>query len=301
MARERTAFFAAGRRSDRQGGEGFTLIELLLALAIFALVMGMAGGAFWSVTKAWNRGESVLGQLHRGEYAMEQLVAALRGAAWFPSKPEAYGFWLEDGGGTGESAENKVSFVTAGSAFLPPDSLLRDGLHRLEVTAEGSGKNRGLTVRAWAHVTEEAEKRDKQEWQVLKGVKGFACEWYDFEDESWSQDWEETNSLPKLVRVTLTMQADGELKESLKLQRLVVLEVAPELPGRERKGARRVGEEKSGTGNRNREEGGSSSGNSGSGSGGSGKGGSGQTKISASQGSGGELVIMGGGKRSGGK
>ncbi len=262
MARGRTDLGTAGRRQGRQGVEGFTLIELLLALVIFAMVMGMAGGAFWSVTKAWNRGEAVLGQLHRGEYAMEQLVAALRGAAWFPSKPEAYGFWLEDGGGAGENAENKVSFVTGGSAFLPPDSLLRDGLHRLEVTAEGSGKNRGLTVRAWAHVAEEVEERDKQEWQVLKGVKGFACEWYDFEDESWSQDWEETNSLPKLVRVTLTMQPDGELKESLKLQRLVVLEVAPELPGRERTGARRVGEEREGNG---KTSGGGSSGRSGDG------------------------------------
>lgn len=282
MGKAGTVFFAAGRRPGRQEGRGgFTLIELLLALVIFAMVMGMAGGAFWSVTKAWNRGEAVLGQLHRGEYAMEQLVAALRGAAWFPSKPEAYGFWLEDGGGTGESAENKVSFVTAGSAFLPPDSLLRDGLHRLEVTAEGSGKNRGLTVRAWAHVTDEVEERDKQEWQVLKGVKGFACEWYDFEDESWSQDWEETNSLPKLVRVTLTMQPDGELKESLKLQRLVVLEVAPELPGRERKGGRRVGEEREGS------EGSSSTGNSGnSGSGGNSGGDSGSRIFVAPKGGG---------------
>ena len=63
--------------------------------------------------------------------------------------------------------------------------------------------------------------------------QGFACEWYDFEDEDWSQDWEETNSLPKLVRVTLTMQKREDFDEELELQRLVVLEVAPELPGRE--------------------------------------------------------------------
>lgn len=223
-------------RSSRPpaGQPGFTLIELLVALAIFAMVMAMAGGAFWSVTKAWNRGESLLGQLHRGEFAMDQLVAALRGAAWFPSRPEAYGFWLDDAGGTDDSAGNTISFVTAGSAFLPPDSLLRDGLHRLEVTADGSGKSRGLVVRAWAHVNEEIEEADKQEWKILEHVKGFSCEWYDFKEEDWSQDWEETNSLPKLVRVSLTMQPEGELRESIQLQRLVVLEVAPVVPGRER-------------------------------------------------------------------
>lgn len=229
------------RAPSGRGRGGFTLIELLLALAIFAMVMAMAGGAFWSVMKAWNRGEAVLGQLHRGEYAMEQIVSALRGAAWFPSKPESYGFWLDDAGGDGESAENVVSFVTAGSAFLPPDSLLRDGLHRMELTVDGSGASRALVVRAWAHVVDDLDDADKQEWRVLEGVKGFACEYYDFEDEDWSQDWETTNTLPKLVRVTLTMAPQGEMRDSLKLQRLVALEVAPEVPGRERRAMSRRG------------------------------------------------------------
>jgi hypothetical protein len=60
-----------------------------------------------------------------------------------------------------------------------------------------------------------------------------SCEWYDFEDERWSQDWEETNSLPKLVRVTLTMRKRKDFDENLELQRLVELEVAPDLPSRE--------------------------------------------------------------------
>ena len=44
---------------------------------------------------------------------------------------------------------------------------------------------------------------------------------------------EETNSLPKLVRVTLKMEKRKNFDEELELQRLVELEVAPELPGRE--------------------------------------------------------------------
>jgi prepilin-type N-terminal cleavage/methylation domain-containing protein len=113
---------------------GFTLIELLVALVIFSLAMALAGGTFWSVMKAWTRGGEMLEQLHYGEFAMEQLVTALRGAAWFPSKPEAFGFWLDDSGGTGRTAANKISWVTSGTAFLPPDSPFQHGLHRLSVT-----------------------------------------------------------------------------------------------------------------------------------------------------------------------
>jgi len=72
------------RRALRNPRVGFTLIEMLVALAIFSLAAAMAAAAFWSVTKAWNRGGEMLEQLHYGDFTMEQLVTAMRGAAWFP-------------------------------------------------------------------------------------------------------------------------------------------------------------------------------------------------------------------------
>jgi prepilin-type N-terminal cleavage/methylation domain-containing protein len=203
---------------------GFTLIELLVALAIFSLVAAMAAGTFWSVLKAWNRGGELLEQLHYGEFAMEQLVTAMRGAAWFPSKPSAFGFWLES---------DKASWVTSGTAFLPPDSPYQNGLHRISVTADAVGGERGLVVRAWPHLSEDMDENDAEPWLVCPGVDQFKCEWYDFETDAWSTDWEETNSLPKLVRFTLKMEKRKNFDEELELQRLVELEVAPDLPGRE--------------------------------------------------------------------
>ena len=213
-------------RARRNRRIGFTLIELLVALAIFSLAAAMAAGAFWSVTKAWSRGGEMLEQLHYGEFAMEQLVTALRSAAWFPSKPSAFGFRLE-----GDTA----SWVTSGTAFLPPDSPLVNGLHRISVSADSVGGERGLVVRAWPHLSEEMDENDAEPWLVAPGVEEFDCEWYDFDSDSWSRDWEETNSLPKLVRVTLKMKKRAEFDEELELQRLVELEVAPDLPGRERR------------------------------------------------------------------
>jgi prepilin-type N-terminal cleavage/methylation domain-containing protein len=154
---------------------GFTLIELLVALTIFSLVAAMAAGTFWSVMKAWNRGGELLEQLHYGEFAMEQLVTALRGAAWFPSKPEAFGFWLDERGGTSDSAANKVSWVTSGTAFLPPDSPYQNGLHRLSVTVDSEGGERGLVVRAWPHLSEEVEESDVDPWLVCPEVEGFSA------------------------------------------------------------------------------------------------------------------------------
>ena len=215
---------------------GFTLLELLLALSIFTLVAGMAAGSFWSITRTWNRANDLLENLHYGEFAMDQLVAALRGAAWFSSKPEAFGFWLDDNGGNSDRAANEISWVTSGTAFLPPDSPLKDGLHRLSVTVEHArGGGQGLAVRAWPHLSEETDGKDVEPWIVVPDVRGFSCEWYDFEEDGWSQEWEETNSLPKVLKVSLTMEPREKDGDPVRLQRIVELEVAPDLPGRERK------------------------------------------------------------------
>lgn len=219
--------------TPRNTRTGFTLIELLVALAIFSLAAVMAAAAFWSVTKAWARGGEMLEQLHYGEFTMDQLVTAMRGAAWFSSKPEAFGFWLDERGGTADNAANEVSWVTSGTAFLPPDSPYQNGLHRLSVTVASVGGERGLVVRAWPHLAEDFQASDADPWLVCPEVDGFSCEWYDFEHEDWSQKWEKTNSLPKLVRLTLTMKKRKEFDENLELQRLVELEVAPDLPGQE--------------------------------------------------------------------
>lgn len=209
------------RRAD-----AFTLLELLLALSIFSVVSAMAAAAFWSVTKSFNRSNELLEQLHYGEFAMDQLVASLRSAAWFSSKPEAFGFWLEPDGGT-------ASWVSSGSAFLPPDSPYRNGLHRLSVSVERVGRQHGLAVRVFSHLAEDPDPRDADPFLAAPSVREFDCEWYDFEGESWSHDWEETNSLPKLVRITLVMDKREDDDEALRLCRVVELEVAPDLPGRE--------------------------------------------------------------------
>ena len=210
----------------RRRRTGFTLLELLMALAVFSMAMALAAGAFWGVAKAWARGGEMLEQLHYGEFVMEQLVTALRGAAWFPSKPSAFGFWLEPGA---------ASWVTSGSAFLPLDSPLRNGLHRVAIGMDSAAGERGLVVRAWPHLMDDMDQRDATPMLASAQVAAFDCEWYDFEMDTWSRKWEETNSLPKLVRVTLTMKRRAEFKEELELQRVVELEVAPDLPGRERR------------------------------------------------------------------
>lgn len=219
----------------RDARRGFTLVELLLALAIFSMIMTIVASTYLGVVRSWLQGTEAMEQLHYGEYVAEQLESALRSAAWFSSKPEAFGFWLDSTGGTSRDAANEVSWVTSGSAFLLPDSPYQNGLHRIAVTVSGTGDERGLLVKTWSHLEEETEAKDVEGDIVSDEIRGFHCQWYNFAEERWSQEWEETNSLPKLVQFTLVMKPREAFEKSMEIKRLVELEVAPELPGQEQR------------------------------------------------------------------
>ncbi len=209
---------------------GFTLIEVLVAVAIMALAFAIVWSTFTAAAGGWQRGAKLLDQLHQGDYVMEQLVMALRSAAFFSNRPDKYGFRLEESGG-GESSRDTISWVTSGMAFLPPDSHLANGLHRLEFSLDSDDRGRpAVAIRAWSHLADEEESDVKGEpWFVSTEVKGFRCRTYNAEDEKWEHEWENTNSIPRLVEVTLYLQPLEDYAEPQKLQRLVEIPIAPPL------------------------------------------------------------------------
>ena len=213
------------------GRGGFTLLEVMVAVAIMALAFAIAWSTFSAAAGGWRRGTDLLDQLHQGDYVMEQFVTALRSAAFFQSGAAGrYGFRLETSGG-GEDSRDTISWVTSGMAFLPPDSHLANGLHRLEV---GMGRNEdgktAVAVRAWPHLADEEDDDVKGDpWFVSTEIKGFRCRTYNAEDERWENEWEDTNAVPRLVEITLYLQPVKDYAEAQKLQRLVEIPIAPPL------------------------------------------------------------------------
>jgi uncharacterized membrane protein YgcG len=182
---------------------------------------------FSTVIKAWDRGGEVLDDLHHGDFVMEQLVAGLRSAAFFSTAPDKYGFHLEDRT-TGSYENDVISWVTSCSAFMPPDSPLARGLHRLEVTVEDNEDGEdAFAIRAWPHLKDE-EDVDVEPWYVSTEIKGIACRVYNFEDEDWDDDWENTNALPTIVEISLFMDPLEEYGDPVVLRRMVEIPVAPD-------------------------------------------------------------------------
>lgn len=209
---------------------GFTLLEVLVAVALLMTAFTIIWSTFATTVDGWRRSTEYLDRITHGDFVIDQMVSSLRSAAFFPNRPDKFGFWLDASGG-GDAPRDTISWVTAGSAFMLPDDPLSHGLYRIMLSVEGGGGGSGLAVRSFQHLKSEIEKDDAEPWIVSPRVIGLGCRIYNFEDETWENEWEDTNAVPRLVEITVFMEPLEKFGSPVKLQRLVEIPVAPAVTG----------------------------------------------------------------------
>lgn len=209
----------------RNRRRGFTLLELLVSLVILVMAMTIVYQTFTNTMGAWERGSKVLDNLHSGDYVMQQIVTALRSAAYFTSVEGAYGFVMDSSGGA--YPQDEFSWVTSGSALIPPESPLANSVYRVKVGMDNNDDgDEAVTVWAWPHLAEDGED-DAEPFYISTRVKGIDVRTYNFEEETWDDEWEDTNSLPTLVELTLFMDPVEKYGKPIELVRLVEIPLAP--------------------------------------------------------------------------
>lgn len=216
-----------------RGKSGFTLLELLVALAILVFAFAIIWETFSGTIRAWQRGSTLLDELRHGDFVMEQLVSALRSAAFFQTNPSRYGFRLETGS-AGSYPGDKLSWVTTSTAFIPPDSELSRGTHRIIFSIEDNDDgDPAVCIRAYDPLLEDEDTVEMERWFVSTEVQGIQCRVYNPEEEIWENRWEDekTNTLPTLVEITLFMDPIEEFDEPVKLTRVVEIPIGPAVTG----------------------------------------------------------------------
>jgi prepilin-type N-terminal cleavage/methylation domain-containing protein len=217
----------------------FTLLEVLLSVSILAVVSTITYLVFTTVTNCWKRGMAMADGLHHGDFAMEQLVMALR-STYYPDakgKAQMYGFWLEDTG-AGVEAADTISWVKVGHALVGKDCAFGGTPHRVKFTIEPDEEGEmSVVVRAWEVFGQDEDFDPTDETQVKvvrlsKRVVGFDCrvayEKIEGTDEiDWLDEWEETNRVPTVAELTLYLAAADEDDEPTEIKRAVGIPVAP--------------------------------------------------------------------------
>ena len=204
---------------------GFTLLEIMISIVILLIALTVAWQTLSSTTRAWTSARKLMDSTHHGDFVMTQLAASLRSMAFFDSSPGKYGFRMDDV--SGEYGEHSISWVTASGAFIPRGEFAEHGLHRIEV---GAGKdddgNEGLLVTIWPHLADE-EDVEKKSWVISENIKGLTCNVYNLEDERWDDEWEDTNSIPGLIQITLYADPIRKRDDPIEYHQLIEIPLGP--------------------------------------------------------------------------
>lgn len=204
----------------------------MLAVGVLAVVAAASYVTFSVLVKAWQRGTRLVDSIHHGDFAIEQIVTALR-SAYYPAggvHPD-YGFRL-DNGGDGPRSSDTLSWVKLGGALIGQNNPIEGSPHRVSISIEKDDKGREiLGVRAWSLLSE-IEEFDPEEDTTLEpvanGIIGMNCRCKDPEstekDEiEWIDDWDHelTNRLPTVVELTLYLEPPEKGAEPVEIKRIV--------------------------------------------------------------------------------
>ncbi|MDF7807394.1 type II secretion system protein [Pontiellaceae bacterium B12219] len=214
------------KQSNRK--RGFTLLELLVAMVIMVIAMSIAFQAFSGTVRGWKRGMEVMDGIKHGDFAMTQLVAALNSTIYFYNGKKTYAFTFEKDSNSGLPADS-ISFVTSSGAFMPFDSPFISGPHRLNLFIDNDDGAPALFVSALPAVANPEDEEDELEADpilVSREVQGLEILIWDDENEDWTEEWEQENSIPERIMLTIFVASEDPAEEPIAFSRVIEIPVA---------------------------------------------------------------------------
>jgi type II secretory pathway pseudopilin PulG len=193
------------RRKLRSGG-AFTLLEILIAVTIFTMVMAAIYSSWMVILRATKVGEEATAQVQRRRMAVWTIEDALMCVQSFQASMQYYTFVVQNGD------EPLLSFT----ARLP-DDFPRNGefggfnLRRVTFTVEaGPDSEKDLVLRQNPILMDMSKNEQEHPLVLARDVEKFAIECWDPTESDWSDTWDNTNQIPKMVRFTLVLGANKQ-------------------------------------------------------------------------------------------
>jgi prepilin-type N-terminal cleavage/methylation domain-containing protein len=206
----------------------FTLIEIMVAIAIFSIVIAAIYSTWTLILRASQVGQNTAAQAQRQRIALRTIEDSLTCIQSFQASMKYYGFIIQNG-------DQPVLSFTArlpdnfprGRKFFNPDSGLDFSLRRLTFTLEpGPNGEKNLVLRQ-SPVLMDMDPDELQTPLVLaRGAEKFTVECWDAKARDWVDEWDNTNSIPPMVRISLATGGNagaGNARPSFAVTRIIAI------------------------------------------------------------------------------
>lgn len=180
---------------------GFTLIEMMVAIAIFMMVIAAIYATWELVTRASKVGLSAAAQAQRQRVALRTIEDALMSCQSFQASQKYYSFIVENG------STPTLSFTSRLPEIFPRNGKFGDfNLRRVTFAVEaGDNGEKILTLRQHPILMDMDDDELKNPLVLARNVKMFAVECWDTNQLEWVEEWENTNSIPPMLRVGVVL------------------------------------------------------------------------------------------------
>ncbi len=187
----------------KQQAQGFTLIEVLIAMTLLSMMMVLLFASLKICADSWEKGENKLNEVTEFAvvYSFFHLHLSLAHPLWndFSSEEKTFSF---------QGSAHSLQFVSA-----MPASAGRSGLQLFSVDLQSDNNDRFINVTLMPFFPlAEGAAWHKEDDILINHVSGFTLAYFGSDDGislgSWQDEWLAKNSLPRLVKINITLDND---------------------------------------------------------------------------------------------
>lgn len=176
-------------------------MEIMLAMIIFGMIVSAIFACWQAIARGSKVAIQAAAEVQRSRVALRTMQEALGATRSFAADMDYYVFE----GQSGDSGY--MSFVSRLSPSFPRSGRFGDfDVRRVTFAVEsGAEGGRDLVMRQTPVLMQMDEDEKNHPIVLAKDVKKFDLEFYDKQQKEWVEEWEQTNQIPQMVKITLQL------------------------------------------------------------------------------------------------
>jgi type II secretion system protein J len=213
---------------SKSARSAFTLVEIMIAITILTLVLAAIYSTWTAILRSSKVGLNAAASVQRARVAISTIEESLGSAQLFVRNTPYYAFMANNGN------DASLSFVARLDKFFPRAGKFGDlDVRRVTFSVEAApDSTKELVLRQQALLMDLDNDEQHHPLVLAKNLKDFQMQFWDNRLNDWTDEWPQTNTLPRLIMITLKCsdRADSTRADEV-ITRIVSIPAIPVQPG----------------------------------------------------------------------